>query len=175
MLHGYDIKIPPELLDSDDEDNGSKSAWSEDAYMFVNEVILVTECEVFKKAKDNVTLKGKIKSSEGMIVGEKFIEFYLTQVYKQVADKESTVVVEKFEKYAQMCRQKPLFMLNLISNVIQKVHPMMERSKFDDSSFDNYKNSVAINLGIMKKYIINELETTLKKLEEVQKVKWMPK
>ena len=175
MLHGYDIKIPPELLDSDDEDNGSKTAWSEDAYMFVNEVILVTECEVFKKSMDNATLKGKVKSTEGMLVGEKFIEFYLTQVYKQVADKESTVVVEKFEKYAQMCKQKPLFMLNLISNVIQKVHPMMERSKFDDSSFDNYKNSVAINLGIMKKYIINELETTLKKLEDVQKVKWMPK
>ena len=30
-----------------------------------------------------------------------------------------------------ICDEKPIFMLNLVSNVINKVYPMMPRSKLD--------------------------------------------
>jgi L-lactate utilization protein LutB len=67
--------------------------------------------------------------------------------------------------------EKPLFVLNLIANIINKVYPMMPRSKLDQSDEFKHIESVRQNLTLMKKYILNDLDYNLKKLKEAKKKK----
>ena len=67
--------------------------------------------------------------------------------------------------------EKPLFVLNLIANIINKVYPMMPRSKLDQSDEFKHIESVRQNLTLMKKYILNDLDDNLKKLKEAKKKK----
>ena len=165
MLHGYDIQIPDDMVD----DEGKKYDWCEDSFGFINDVIMGIEKEVYKQAQGNKSLKDNIKETNGMLVGMRLIEFYLIQVYKQLVDKESDIIVEKFTKIGEACDEKPVFMLNLITNVINKCYPMMPRSKLDPTDEEKYRASVAIVLQLMKKYIVTMLNEFLQKLKEAKK------
>lgn len=165
MLRGYDIKIDDDEIDENTPD------WTEEAFGFIADVFLGIERQVFKEGEKTSPLKGKVNDREGMLIGSRIIEFYLTQVYKQLADKDDPFIVEKFVKIGEACDEKPLFMLNLISNTIQKVYPMMQRSKFDVSDEQKYVDSVRMNVMVMKKYVTQELKDVLRKLKEAKKVK----
>ena len=68
-----------------------------------------------------------------------------------------------------ICDEKPIFMLNLVSNVINKVYPMMPRSKLDPGDENKYSQSVLAVLLIMKNFIVSDLKDYLKKLKEAKK------
>ena len=170
MLHGYDIKITDEdLNDSDKEEQGNE--WLEDAFAFITDVFIGVEKEVYKQTEKNEKIKEKFKETEGMLVGMKFIEYYLNQVYRQLVEKLDPFIVETFVKLGEKTDEKPLFILNLIANIINKVYPMMPRSKLDQTNEFKHIESVRQNLQLMKKYIFNDLDDTLKKLKEEKKKK----
>ena len=68
-----------------------------------------------------------------------------------------------------ICDEKPIFMLNLVSNVINKIYPMMPRSKLNPESESKYSESVLQVLLVMKNYIVTDLKDYLKKLKEAKK------
>ena len=167
MLHGYDIKITDD--DLDDCDKESQTDWTEDAFAFINEVIFGIEREVYKKAQENSEIKSKLQETGGMLIGSRLLEFYLTQVYRQLVEKTNDVILGKFIKIGNICDEKPIFMLNLISNVINKVYPMMPRSKLNTENEKEYSQSVLQILLVMKNFIVSDLKDYLKKLKEAKK------
>ena len=168
MLHGYDIKITDDdLNDSDKEEQ--KEDWTEEAFSFINEVIFGIEREVYKKAQENSEIKSKLQETSGMLIGSRLLEFYLTQVYRQLVEKSNDIILARFIKMGNICDEKPIFMLNLVSNVINKVYPMMPRSKLDPENENKYNQSVLQVLLIMKNFIISDLKDYLKKLKEAKK------
>jgi hypothetical protein len=172
MLHGYDIKITDDdLNDSDKEDQGEFGNWLDDAFALITDVFIGVEREVYKAAEKNQKVKDKFKETEGMLVGMKFIEFYLNQVYRQLVEKLDPFIVETFVKMGQKTDEKPLFVLNLIANIINKVYPMMPRTRLDQTDEFKHIDSVRDNLQLMKKYILNDLDDNLKKLKEAKKKK----
>ena len=169
MLHGYDIKITDDdLNDSDKEEQ--KIDWTEEAFLFVRDFIYGIEGTAFKKASTINQLK-KLKEPEGIEFGNKVLEFYLTQVYTQLVDKTNALIVSKFIKIGQVCDEKPLFMLILVSKVIKSVYPKMERDKLNIENEEIYKKSVLVVLTMMKSFIVNELKESLKELKEAKKMK----
>ena len=167
MLHGYDIKITDDdLNDSDKEDSID---WTEEAFVFINDVIFGIEKEVYKKGMENEEIKKKLQETGGMLIGSRLLEFYLTQVYRQLVEKSNDIILDKFIKMGKICDEKPIFMLNLVSNVINKVYPMMPRSKIDLENEMKYSQSVLMILMTMKNYIICDLKEYLKKLKEAKK------
>ena len=167
MLHGYDIKITDD--DLNDSDKEESNDWTEDAYSFINEVIFGIEKEVYKKGMENSEIKKTLNQTGGMLVGSRLLEFYLTQVYRQLVEKSNDLILEKFIKMGKICDEKPIFMLNLVSNVINKVYPMMPRSKLDLDNDVKYCQSVLSILMTMKNYIVNDLKEYLKKLKDAKK------
>ena len=168
MLHGYDIKITDDdLNDSDKEEQNND--WTEEAFSFINEVVFGIEREVYKKGQENSEIKAKLKETGGMLIGSRLLEFYLTQVYRQLVEKTNDIILAKFIKMGNCCDEKPIFMLNLVSNVITKTYPMMPRSKLDIEDENKYSQSVLAILLIMKNFIISDLKDYLKKLKEAKK------
>ena len=167
MLHGYDIKITDD--DLNDSDKEESNDWTEDAYSFINEVIFGIEKEVYKKGMENAEIKKTLNQTGGMLIGSRLLEFYLTQVYRQLVEKSNDLILEKFIKMGKICDEKPIFMLNLVSNVINKVYPMMPRSKLDLDNDAKYCQSVLGILMTMKNYIVNDLKEYLKKLKDAKK------
>ena len=167
MLHGYDIKITDDDLDDCDKEN--QNDWTEDAFSFINEVIFGIEREVYKKGLENSEIKKKLQETSGMLIGSRLLEFYLTQVYRQLVEKSNDIVLARFVKMGNICDEKPIFMLNLVSNVINKVYPMMPRSKLNPESESKYSESVLQVLLVMKNYIVTDLKDYLKKLKEAKK------
>ena len=167
MLHGYNIKITDD--DLNDSDKEVQNDWTEEAFSFINEVIFGIEREVYKKAQENSEIKSKLQETGGMLIGSRLLEFYLTQVYRQLVEKANDVILAKFIKIGNICDEKPIFMLNLISNVINKVYPMMPRSKLNTENEKEYSQSVLQILLVMKNFIVNDLKDYLKKLKEAKK------
>ena len=167
MLHGYDIKITDD--DLNDSDKEESNDWTEEAYSFINEVIFGIEKEVYKKGMENTEIKKTLNQTGGMLIGSRLLEFYLTQVYRQLVEKSNDIILEKFIKMGKICDEKPIFMLNLVSNVINKVYPMMPRSKLDLDNDIKYSQSVLGILMTMKNYIMNDLKEYLKKLKDAKK------
>ena len=167
MLHGYDIKITDD--DLNDSDKEESNDWTEEAYSFINEVIFGIEKEVYKKGLENAEIKKTLNQTGGMLIGSRLLEFYLTQVYRQLVEKSNDIILEKFIKMGKICDEKPIFMLNLVSNVINKVYPMMPRSKLDLDNDIKYSQSVLGILMTMKNYIISDLKEYLKKLKDAKK------
>ena len=97
-----------------------------------------------------------------MLIGSRLLEFYLTQVYRQLVEKSNDIVLARFIKMGQICDEKPIFMLNLVSNVINKVYPMMPRSKLNTENENKYNESVLQLLLVMKNYIVTDLKDYLK-------------
>ena len=167
MLHGYNIKITDE--DLNDSDKEESTDWTEEAYSFINEVIFGIEKEVYKKGMENSEIKKTLNQTGGMLIGSRLLEFYLTQVYRQLVEKSNDIILDKFIKMGKICDEKPIFMLNLVSNVINKVYPMMPRSKLDLDNDIKYSQSVLGILMTMKNYIISDLKAYLKKLKDAKK------
>ena len=167
MLHGYDIKITDD--DLNDSDKEESNDWTEEAYSFINEVIFGIEKEVYKKGLENAEIKKTLNQTGGMLIGSRLLEFYLTQVYRQLVEKSNDIILEKFIKMGKICDEKPIFMLNLVSNVINKVYPMMPRSKLDLDNDIKYSQSVLGILMTMKNYIMNDLKEYLIKLKDAKK------
>ena len=167
MLHGYNIKITDD--DLNDSDKEEQNDWTEEAFSFINEVIFGIEREVYKKAQENSEIKSKLQETGGMLIGSRLLEFYLTQVYRQLVEKTNDVILGKFIKIGNICDEKPIFMLNLVSNVINKVYPMMPRSKLNPENEKEYSQSVLQILLIMKNFIVSDLKDYLKKLKEAKK------
>ena len=167
MLHGYDIKITDD--DLNDSDKEESNDWTEEAYSFINEVIFGIEKEVYKKGMENAEIKKTLNQTGGMLIGSRLLEFYLTQVYRQLVEKSNDIILEKFIKMGKICDEKPIFMLNLVSNVINKVYPMMPRSKLDLDNDIKYSQSILGILMTMKNYIISDLKEYLKKLKDAKK------
>ena len=167
MLHGYDIKITDD--DLNDSDKEESNDWTEEAFIFINDVIFGIEKEVYKKGMENTEIKKTLNQTGGMLIGSRLLEFYLTQVYRQLVEKSNDIILEKFIKMGKICDEKPIFMLNLISNVINKVYPMMPRSKLNLDNDMKYRESVLGILMTMKNYIVNDLKEYLKKLKEAKK------
>ena len=169
MLHGYDIKITDDdLNDSDKEEQ--KEDWTDESFLFVRDFIYGIEGTAYKKAASVNQIK-KLKEPEGIEFGNKILEFYLTQVYTQLVEKTNSLIVSKFIKIGQICDEKPLFMLILASKVIKTVYPKMPRDKFDIENEEIYKKSVLQVLMMMKNFIVNELNQSLKELKEAKKLK----
>ena len=169
MLHGYDIKITDDDLNDSDKEDQHNNDWTEEAFSFINEVIFGIEREVYKKGLENSEIKNKLKETGGMLIGSRLLEFYLTQVYRQLVEKSNDIILAKFIKMGNICDEKPIFMLNLVSNVINKVYPMMPRSKLDTENEKKYSESVLQILLIMKNFIVTDLKDYLKKLKEAKK------
>ena len=169
MLHGYDIKITDDDLNDSDKEDQQNNDWTEEAFSFINEVIFGIEREVYKKGLENSEIMSKLKETGGMLIGSRLLEFYLTQVYRQLIEKKNDMILAKFIKMGNICDEKPIFMLNLISNVINKVYPMMPRSKLDTENENKYSQSVLQILLIMKNFIVTDLKDYLKKLKEAKK------
>ena len=167
MLHGYDIKITDD--DLDDCDKEGNNDWTEEAYGFINEVIFGIEKEVYKKGMENAEIKKTLQQTGGMLIGSRLLEFYLTQVYRQLVEKNNDIILDKFIRMGKICDEKPIFMLNLVTNVINKVYPMMPRSKLDLENEIKYSQSVLGILMTMKNYIECDLKEYLKKLKEAKK------
>ena len=167
MLHGYDIKITDD--DLNDSDKEESNDWTEEAFGFINEVIFGIEKEVYKKGLENAEIKKTLNQTGGMLIGSRLLEFYLTQVYRQLVEKSNDIILEKFIKMGKICDEKPIFMLNLVSNVINKVYPMMPRSKLDLDNDIKYSQSVLGILMTMKNYIMNDLKEYLEKLKDAKK------
>ena len=169
MLHGYDIKIPDDDLNDSDKEAQQGGDGTEEAFAFINEVIFGIEREVYKKAQENSEIKKKLQEASGMLIGSRLLEFYLTQVYRQLVEKSNDIILTKFIKMGNICDEKPIFMLNLVSNVINKVYPMMPRSKLEPETEEKYSQSVLQILLVMKNFIVNDLNDYLKKLKENKK------
>ena len=169
MLHGYDIKITDDDLNDSDKEDQQNNDWTEEAFSFINEVIFGIEREVYKKGLENSEIMSKLKETGGMLIGSRLLEFYLTQVYRQLVEKKNDLILAKFIKMGNICDEKPIFMLNLVSNVINKVYPMMPRSKLDTENEKKYSESVLQILLIMKNFIVTDLKDYLKKLKEAKK------
>ena len=167
MLHGYDIKITDD--DLNDSDKEESNDWTEEAFLFINDVIFGIEKEVYKKGTENEEIKKTLQTTGGMLIGSRLLEFYLTQVYRQLVEKTNDIILAKFIKMGNICDEKPIFMLNLVSNVINKVYPMMPRSKLDPGDENKYSQSVLAVLLIMKNFIVSDLKDYLKKLKEAKK------
>ena len=167
MLHGYDIKITDD--DLNDSDKEESNDWTEEAFLFINDVIFGIEKEVYKKGMENEEIKKKLQETGGMLIGSRLLEFYLTQVYRQLVEKSNDIILDKFIRMGKICDEKPIFMLNLVSNVINKVYPMMPRSKLDLENEMKYSQSVLMILMTMKNYIICDLKEYLKKLKDAKK------
>ena len=118
---------------------------------------------------ENEEIKKKLQETGGMLIGSRLLEFYLTQVYRQLVEKSNDIILDKFIRMGKICDEKPIFMLNLVSNVINKVYPMMPRSKLDLENEMKYNHSVLMILMTMKNYIICDLKEYLKKLKEAKK------
>ena len=157
MLHGYDIKNTDDDLNDSDKEDQQNNDWTEEAFSFINEVIFGIEREVYKKGLENSEIKNKLKETGGMLIGSRLLEFYLTQVYRQLVEKSNDIILAKFIKMGNICDEKPIFMLNLVSNVINKVYPMMPRSKLDTENEKKYSESVLQILLIMKNFIVTDL------------------
>ncbi len=169
MLHGYDIKITDDdLNDSDKEDQ--KIDWTEDAYRFVRDFIYGIEGTVYKKALQSKDVK-IVKENEGFQIGSNILEFYLSQVYNQLVQKTNALVVSTFIKMGNICDEKPLYMLILVSKVIKLVYPKMPRNNLNPDNEKNYGQSVLQTLFTMKNFIVNELKDSLKELKEEKKMK----
>ena len=172
MLHGYDIKITDEdLNDSDKEDSVINNDWTEEAYQFISEVFYGIEKQIYKQALSNPDIMKKIKETQGMLIGSRLIEFYLNQVYRGVVEKDDATMLEKFTKLGKMTDEKPIFILNLVSNIITKVYTMAPRSKLVPDSEESYLKSVQANNELMKKYILTELTNFLADLKKAKKQK----
>ena len=167
MLHGYDIKITDD--DFNDSDKEESNDWTEEAFLFINDVIFGIEKEVYKKGTENEEIKKTLQTTGGMLIGSRLLEFYLTQVYRQLVEKSNDIILEKFIKMGKICDEKPIFILNLVSNVINKVYPMMPRAKLDLENETKYNKSVLMILMTMKNYIICDLKEYLKKLKDAKK------
>ena len=113
----------------------------------------------------------KIKETQGMLIGSRLIEFYLNQVYRGVVEKDDATMLEKFTKLGKMTDEKPIFILNLVSNIITKVYTMAPRSKLVPDSEESYLKSVQANNELMKKYILTELTNFLADLKKDKKQK----
>ena len=138
-------------------------------FLFINDVIFGIEKEVYKKGTENEEIKKTLQTTGGMLIGSRLLEFYLTQVYRQLVEKSNDIILEKFIKMGKICDEKPIFILNLVSNVINKVYPMMPRSKLDLENETKYNQSVLMILMTMKNYIICDLKEYLKKLKDAKK------
>ncbi len=172
MLHGYDIKITDEdLNDSDKEDSVKNNDWTEEAYQFISEVFYGIEKQIYKQALSNPDIMKKIKETQGMLIGSRLIEFYLNQVYRGVVEKDDATMLEKFTKLGKMTDEKPIFILNLVSNIITKVYTMSPRSKLVPDNEESYLKSVQMNNELIKKYIITELKEFLANLKKAKKKK----
>ena len=168
-LHGYDIKITDDdLNDSDKEDQ--KIDWTEDGYKFVRDFIYGIEGNVYKKALQNKDVQ-KVKENEGFQIGSNILEFYLSQVYNQLVQKTNALIVTTFVKIGNICDEKPLYMLILVSKVIKIVYPKMPRSNLNPENDKVYGMSVLQTLFSMKSFIVNELKDSLKELKEAKKMK----
>ena len=157
MLHGYDIKIPDEYLD----DNDKKIDWTESAFHFVKDFIYGIEGQAYKKAQQN----------KDMLIGSSILEFYLSQVYNQLLQKTNPLIVTTFINIGNICDEKPIYMLILVSKVIKNVYPKMPRSNLDPENEKSYGQSVLQALFSMKNFIVNDLNDSLKELKEAKKMK----
>ena len=166
MLHGYDIKIPDEYLD----DNDKKIDWTESAFHFVKDFIYGIEGQAYKKAQQNKDTK-KLKEKDGMLIGNSILEFYLSQVYNQLLQKTNPLIVTTFINIGNICDEKPIYMLILVSKVIKNVYPKMPRSNLDPENEKTYGQSVLQALFSMKNFIVNDLNDSLKELKEAKKMK----
>ena len=150
MLHGYDIKITDDdLNDSDKEDKDEFGNWLEDAFAFITDVFIGVEKEVYKQTEKNEKIKEKFKETEGMLVGMKFIEYYLNQVYRQLVEKLDPFIVETFVKLGEKTDEKPLFILNIIDNIINKKHLKYHERRsvqpLNSISLDNKNSFIKFN------------------------------
>ena len=169
MLHGYDIKITDDdLNDSDKEEQ--KIDWTDEAFLFVRDFIYGIEDTVYKKASLKNEIK-KLQTSDGILMGSSILEFYLSQVYNQLVEKTNALIVTKFVTIGNICDEKPLYMLVLVSKVIKIIYPKMPRSGLDIENEEKYKKSVLLVLTTMKNFITNELKDSLKELKEAKKMK----
>lgn len=155
--------------DEDIDDENNQIPWEEEAFTFIKDIFVGIEREVFKKSEENKILQAKLKEMDSMLLGVRLIECYLTNVYKQLLDRQDQYIVETFEHYGNVCKEEPKFMLNLISNVINKTYPMFQRSKLDVSNQYKYLDSVRSNVDIMKKFICTLLKELLEKLKKAKK------
>ena len=169
MLHGYDIKITDEdLNDSDKEEQ--KTDWTDPAFLFIRDFIYGVEGALYKRMQKTNELQ-KLKDENALPIGEQILGFYLSQVYSQFVGKTNALIVSNMTNIAQICNEKPLFMLILISKVIKVIYPEIPRNNFDIGNEKIYGQSVLNVLIAKKSYIVNELKESLKEMRESQKLK----
>mgnify|MGYP006873192786 CR=1 FL=1 len=113
----------------------------------------------------------KLKDENSLPVGKQLLEFYLSQVYSQFVGKTNALIVSNMTQIAQICNEKPLFMLILISKVINLIYPDIPRNNFDIGNEKQYGQSVLNVLVSKKSYIVKELKESLKEMRETQKLK----
>ena len=169
MLHGYDIKITDDdLNDSDKEDQ--QVDWTEDAFRFVNDFIYGIEGSAYQRAAQKHDTK-KLKEEEGIQYGGQILEFYLSQVYTQLVQKTNQLIVTQFIKIGNICDEKPIYMLILVSKVIKNVYPKLPREKLNVENEKSYRQSVLQVLSSMKNLIVTDLKDSFKQLKEAKKMK----
>ena len=169
MLHGYDIKITDDdLNDSDKEEN--QIDWTDPAFLFIRDFVYGVEGALYKRMQKTNDLQ-KLKNENALPIGKQLLGFYLSQVYSQFVEKTNALVVANITKIGQICNEKPLFMLILISKVINVIYPEIPRNNFDVGNEKIYGQSVLNVLVSKKSYIVNELKESLKEMRESQKLK----
>lgn len=155
--------------DEDIDDDENLVSWEEEAFNFIKEVFIGIEREIYKRSEENKLLQKKLKEMDSMLLGVRLIEFYLNNVSIQLLDRHDPYIIEIFEHYGKVCKEEPKFMLNIVSNVINKTYPMFQRSKLDVSNQYKYIDSVKENVDLMKKFICTLLKEMLEKLKTAKK------
>ena len=168
MLHGYDIKITDDdLNDSDKEEK--QIDWTEDGFYYIRDFIYGLQGALYQKVSAVNNLKALLEK-DSILIGENLLQFYLSQTYIQLTQKTNPLIVQKFIKIGNICDEKPLSMLILISKVIRSAYTDMPRSKLNIENLDKFKNSVLQTLMTMKDNIVKELKDSLKELKEDKKM-----
>ena len=154
-----------------------ESELEQKVYEFIQEVFLGIETKVFgmisgEDSKDlstemqnsNNSDLNDLKTQKAMLYGANLLEFYLNELYKNLVDKSDDFIYKKFEDLGQLVEIHPVYVLNVITNVIMKAYPLCPRSKLVIESKEKYIDSVKEIVLVMKKYMMTLFNEDLKVL-----------
>lgn len=140
----------------------------EQIFEFFQEVFIGIETKVYSMNKENNDLE-KLKTNEGMLIGANILEYYLNQLYRALIEKQDEFILNKFQIYGDFMDLKPVFALNLCTNVIMKCYPMLPRKTLDTENEQKYIESLKSQTNLMKKYMLMRFDEDLKTFHKEKK------
>ncbi len=130
-------------------------------FAFIQDVMIGIELRIWDQLENT---RERIKTPEAMYLGVSMIEFYLTNVHKSLLEKSDELIIETFNKFSEFIPLEQKYILNLLTNTINRAYAKLPRSKLITESKDEFLKSLKEVMLLMKKYILYCFNEDLKKL-----------